>query len=70
MTKIQQKIWLLVILAVAVMGIIWLALTHVTEQNQQKSNEVLKRYMEINDVSQQTKALITSLNTQLVTPSA
>lgn len=69
MRKIQNKIWVLVMIAVAIMGAIWLALTHVMEENQTQSNEMLKRYMEINAMTQQTSQLITSLNAQIVEPS-
>lgn len=65
---IQNKIWGLVSLAVLVMGAIWLALTYSNQQAQEQYSSILSRYLQMNEVTTSSQALVTELNEYIRLP--
>lgn len=68
MTTIQKKIWLLVSFMLLVMAIIWLALTYYNQKTQEQSNDILQRYLRMNEVTTASQQMITNLNIFLLNP--
>ncbi|MBU0906113.1 MAG: two-component sensor histidine kinase, partial [Firmicutes bacterium] len=69
MNTIQKKIWLAVSVVLLVMVIIWIALTYYNQKTQDQYNEILQRYLRMNEVTVASQEVITNLNTYFVTPS-
>lgn len=70
MMTIQKKIWILVSVVLLIMGIIWLALTHYNQKTQEQSNDILQRYLRMNEVTTASQQLITNLNNYLLDPTS
>ncbi|MBO0587134.1 histidine kinase [Sporosarcina sp. E16_8] len=70
MMTIQKKIWILVSVVLLIMGIIWLALTHYNQKTQEQSNDILQRYLRMNEVTTASQHIITNLNNFLLEPTA
>jgi len=70
MMTIQKKIWILVSVVLLIMGIIWLALTHYNQKTQEQSNDILQRYLRMNEVTTASQQIITNLNNYLLEPTA
>lgn len=68
MTTIQKKIWILVSVMLLIMGIIWTMLTYYNQKTQEQSNEILQRYLQLNEVTTASQQLITNLNNYLLVP--
>ncbi|MEI4769257.1 histidine kinase [Psychrobacillus sp. FJAT-51614] len=68
MTTIQKKIWLLVSVVLLIMGVIWLTLTYYNQKTQEQSNEILQRYLRMNEVTSASQQMITDLNNFLLNP--
>ncbi|MEK4520670.1 histidine kinase [Psychrobacillus sp. FSL W7-1457] len=68
MTTIHKKIWILVTVVLVIMGIIWLTLTYYNQQTQEQTNDVLQRYLRMNEVTTASQKIITSLNNYLLSP--
>ncbi|KQL32594.1 MULTISPECIES: histidine kinase [Bacillaceae] len=68
MTTIQKKIWMLVSVVLLIMGVIWLTLTYYNQKTQEQSNEILQRYLRMNEVTTASQQLITNLNNYLLNP--
>ncbi|MBO0601371.1 histidine kinase [Sporosarcina sp. E16_3] len=68
MMTIQKKIWILVSVVLLIMGIIWLALTHYNQKTQEQSNDILQRYLRMNEVTTASQRIITNLNNYLLDP--
>lgn len=68
MTTIHKKIWMLVSVVLVIMGIIWLMLTYYNQRTQEQTNDVLQRYLRMNEVTTASQKIITSLNNYLLNP--
>ena len=68
MTTIQKKIWILVSVVLLIMGIIWLTLTYYNQKTQEQSNDILQRYLRMNEVTTASQQMITNLNNYLLDP--
>lgn len=68
MTTIQKKIWTLVSVVLLIMGIIWLTLTYYNQKTQEQSNNILQRYLRMNEVTTVSQQMITNLNNYLLDP--
>jgi len=69
MNTIQKKIYTLVAVVVCSMVIIWVALTYYNQKMQQQYNDILQRYLQMNEVSALSRELVTSLNNYIQSPS-
>lgn len=69
MKTIQQKIWMLVAIVLLVMIAIWLTLTYYNQKTQDQYNDILQRYLEMNEVTLASQLVITNLNNFLIDPS-
>lgn len=70
MNKIQQKIWLIILIVVVIMTSIWTALTYYNNKTQEQYNEILQRYLDLNQVTVFSQQLIADLNNYLLDPSS
>ncbi|CAM3688645.1 sensor histidine kinase [Marinicrinis lubricantis] len=68
MNKIQKKIWLLVSVVMFIMAAIWIALTFYNQKTQSQYNEILQRYLRLNEVTRVSQQMVTYLNNYLLTP--
>ncbi|QFG00423.1 HAMP domain-containing protein [Psychrobacillus glaciei] len=68
MTTIQKKIWILVSVMLLIMAIIWLTLTYYNQKTQEQSNDILQRYLRMNEVTTASQQMITNLNNYLFAP--
>lgn len=50
------------------MGIIWLTLTYYNQKTQEQSNDILQRYLRMNEVTTASQQMITNLNNYLFVP--
>ncbi|WKA55673.1 sensor histidine kinase [Planococcus shixiaomingii] len=69
MNRIQKKIWSLALVVLFIMAIIWIALTYYNQQTQDQYNDILQRYLSLNEVTSASQNLITDLNDYLLQPS-
>ncbi len=69
MNTIQKKIWLAVSVVLLIMVTIWIALTYYNQKTQDQYNEILQRYLRMNEVTLASQEVVTNLNTYFVTPS-
>lgn len=69
MNRIQQKIWMLVMIVLVFMSAIWIALTYYNHKTQSQYNEILQRYLSFNEVTISSQQLVTDLNNYLLLPS-
>ncbi|KAB2332095.1 HAMP domain-containing protein [Cytobacillus depressus] len=67
-TTIQKKIWTLVSVVLLIMVMIWLTLTYYNQKTQKQSNDILQRYLQINEVTTASQQMITNLNNYLLVP--
>lgn len=70
MNKIQKKIWMLATIVLFFMAAIWIALTYYNQKTQNQYNEILQRYLRMNEVTSASQQVITDLNNYLLTPSS
>ncbi|MFF2484739.1 sensor histidine kinase [Paenibacillus sp. NPDC058071] len=68
MNTIQKKIYLLVVVVVFIMAVIWVALTFYNQKMQSQYNDILQRYLQMNEVSAESRQLVTTLNNYLQGP--
>lgn len=69
MNTIQKKIWVLVSVVLFIMVTIWIALTYYNQKTQDQYNEILQRYLSMNEVTIASQQVITDLNNYFVNPS-
>jgi sensor histidine kinase YesM len=69
MNTIQKKIWLLATVILFIMVSIWLALTYYNQKTQDQYNDILQRYLSMNEVTSSSQQVITNLNNYLLNPS-
>ncbi|RTR32274.1 sensor histidine kinase [Robertmurraya yapensis] len=70
MTSIQKKILILTSVILAIMVTIWIALTYYNYKTQNQYNDILQRYISLNEVTSASQQVITDLNNYMLTPSA
>lgn len=70
MNTIQKKIWMLAGIVIVMMFAIWLALTFYNQKMQDQYNDILQRYLQMNEVTASSQQTVTNLNDYLSNPSA
>lgn len=68
MISIQRKIWTLVAIVIFFMAGIWIALTYYNQKTQDQYNDILQRYLRMNEVTNASQQTITALNNYLQLP--
>ena len=68
MNSIQKKILLLTTIVLIIMSSIWIALTYYNHKTQQQYNEILQRYLKLNEVTSSSQLVITDLNNYMMKP--
>lgn len=68
MNSIQRKIWTLVAVVLFFMAAIWIALTYYNQKTQDQYNDILQRYLRMNEVTNTSQETITALNNYLQAP--
>jgi sensor histidine kinase YesM len=69
MNSIQKKIWRLASVVLFIMAAIWIALTYYNQKTQNQYNDILQRYLQMNEVTSSSQQMITDLNNYLLSPS-
>ncbi len=69
MNTIQKKIWMLATVVLFIMVSIWLTLTYYNQKTQNQYNEILQRYLSMNEVTSASQLVIMNLNNYLLNPS-
>src|SRR5690554_447299 len=69
MSYIQQKIITLSVIVVFIMAVIWTILTYYNQKSLEEYNEILQRYLRMNEVSTSSQLAVTNLNNYLLAPS-
>ena len=69
MNTIQKKIWMLASIVLLIMLSIWLAFTYYNQKTQNQYNDILQRYLIMNEVTSASQQMITDLNNYLLNPS-
>ncbi|WP_226036636.1 sensor histidine kinase [Aquibacillus saliphilus] len=70
MNTIQKKIWLLAIVVLLIMATIWMSLTFYNQKMQDQYNNILERYLVMNELTISSQQMVTSLNNYLLIPTA
>lgn len=70
MISIQRKIWTLVAVIIFFMAAIWIVLTYYSQKTQDQYNNILQRYLKMNEVTTASQKTIAALNNFLLDPSA
>ncbi|MDN5710484.1 MAG: histidine kinase, partial [Planococcus sp. (in: firmicutes)] len=70
MNTIQKKIWMLAGIVIVMMFAIWLALTFYNQKMQDQYNDILQRYLQMNEVTASSQQTVTNLNDYLSNPTA
>ena len=68
MNSIQKKILLLTTIVLIIMACMWMALTYYNNKTQQQYNEILQRYLKLNEVTSSSQSVITDLNNYMIKP--
>jgi len=69
MNSIQKKIWMLTTVVLVIMLAIWIALTYNNSKTQNQYNDILQRYLSMNEVTSASQQVITDLNIYMLDPS-
>ncbi len=69
MSHIQQKIITLSVIVVFIMAVIWTILTYYNQKSLEQYNDILQRYMKMNEVSTRSQDAVNTLNNYLLAPS-
>ncbi|WP_027093941.1 sensor histidine kinase [Cohnella thermotolerans] len=70
MNTIQKKILSFTAIVLFIMVSIWVVLTYYNQKMQGQYNQILQRYLQMNEVTASSQQLVTSLNNYLQTPDA
>jgi signal transduction histidine kinase len=70
MTNIQKKIWMLAVIVLLIMATIWMSLTFYNQKMQNQYNDILERYLVLNEIRTTSQKTVTALNNYLLLPSA
>ncbi|MBS4207081.1 histidine kinase [Bacillus sp. FJAT-50079] len=68
MNSIQKKILALVIAVLFIMIVIWISLTYYNQKMQNQYNDILERYLMMNEVSTESQQIVATLNNYLIEP--
>ncbi|GIO14050.1 hypothetical protein J19TS2_36050 [Cohnella xylanilytica] len=68
MNSIQKKIWTLVAVVLLIMAAIWFALTYYNQKTQDRYNDILQRYLSMNEVTNASQQTIAALYNYLLAP--
>ncbi len=68
MIGIQRKIWTLTAMIMFIMLMIWITLMYYNQKTENQYNEILQRYLRLNEVTTSSQQVVTSLNSYLITP--
>lgn len=68
MNSIQKKILTLTTVVLVIMSVIWVTLTYYNHKTQNQYNEILQRYLSLNEVTNASQQLITDLNNYMLKP--
>ncbi len=68
MNSIQKKIWTLVAVVLFIMAAIWIALTYYNQKTQNQYNDILQRYLGMNEVTNASQQTVAALNNYLLAP--
>jgi sensor histidine kinase YesM len=69
MNSIQKKIWMLTTVVLVIMSVIWIGLTFYNHKTQNQYNEILGRYLSMNEATRASQLVITNLNNYMLDPS-
>jgi sensor histidine kinase YesM len=69
MNGIRKKIWMLAIGVLLFMATIWIALTYYNHRTQSQYNDILQRYLRMNEATGASQHMVTTLNDYLQSPS-
>ncbi|MEQ6389066.1 sensor histidine kinase [Bacillaceae bacterium S4-13-58] len=69
MNSIQKKIWGFALTVLFIMTVIWVSLTYYNQKMQDQYNDILERYLVMNDVPVKSQQVVASLNNYLLDPS-
>lgn len=69
MNRIQKKIWMLTTVVLVIMSAIWIALTYYNNKTHNQYNDILQRYLTMNEVTSTSQQMITDLNNYILKPS-
>jgi sensor histidine kinase YesM len=69
MNTIQRKIWMLAAIVLFFMVAIWITLTYYNQKTQNQYNDILQRYLSMNEVTNASQQTITALYNYLLVPS-
>jgi len=61
MTSIQRKIWMLAAVVLFIMVAIWMTLTYYNQKTQNQYNDILQRYLRMNEVTSASQQTVTAL---------
>lgn len=70
MNSIQRKILTMSAIVLFIMVTIWVVLTYYNQKTQEQYNDILQRYLHMNDVTDRSHQTISALNDYLLKPSA
>ncbi|WP_256761269.1 sensor histidine kinase [Cohnella sp. WQ 127256] len=68
MNSIQKKIWTLAAVVLFIMVAIWTTLTYYNQKTQNQYNDILQRYLRLNEVTSASQQTTTALYNYLLTP--
>jgi sensor histidine kinase YesM len=68
MNSIQKKIWMLATFVLVIMAAIWTALTYYNQRTNNQYNDILQRYLHMNEVTTASQQMITAIKKYLITP--
>jgi sensor histidine kinase YesM len=69
MNSIQKKIWSLVLVALLIMAATWFSLIHYNQKMLDQYNNILERYLVLNEITIKSEDTVTALNNYLLIPS-
>jgi len=70
MISIQKKILMLTTFVLFIMASIWFTLTYYNYKTQHHYNEILQRYLSMNEVTRVSQEMVTYLNNYMLSPTA
>ncbi len=70
MNSIQKKILVLVIAVLFIMVVIWTSLTYYNQKMQYQYNNILERYLIMNEVTNESQQIVATLNNYIIDPTA
>ena len=70
MNSIQKKIWGLAIIVLVIMATTWVSLIYYNQKMLDQYNNILERYLVLNEITRQSEETLTALNNYLLIPSS